>query len=173
MKKSSSLNFHSYLSVLLIFLFTTHYAISQEYNIYELGKTQTSGKSSNIKHGKSDRIEFYDLALKLHPTHYIEKNNVKTKYKTEAPVKLTIEDAQSLEYLQNNSAEYSNIELLIISIQNRSEFNRSIDLSNNKDLKKLKYVYLKCNDTCLETDLINFVKVDNKVRIFYTIENPS
>lgn len=172
MKKSITLNFHSYLLVLLIALFTSHYGISQEHNIYELGNTQMSSKSSNGRNAKSDRIEFYDLALKLHPTHYIKNNAVKTKYKSEAPVKLTMEDAQSLIYLQKNSSEYSNVELLIISIQ-KTDFNQTIDLSNNKDLKKLKYVYLKCKDECSEADLMNFLKVDNNVRIFYSIENPS
>jgi hypothetical protein len=53
-------------------------------------------------------------------------------------------------------------------LNNSNDVNDSIDLSGSMELKKLKYVFIRCNFKCSEYDVSKFIKADNTVRIFYS-----
>ena len=102
---------------------------AQEYGIYEIEKN-SKGKDKD-KNGKSgNRTNFYNLALNLQPTHYIENNSIKKTYNAGDPIKVTIEDSKSYNYMKNNKSKYPNVEIIIISLEQPSDINKSIDLSN-------------------------------------------
>jgi hypothetical protein len=159
------------LLILLFSLLSSSQLYAQEYGIYEI----TKGKKDKDNKGKSgNRDNFYDLALKLQPTHYIENNSIKKSYNAGDPIKVTIEDSKSYNYMKNKNSKYPNVEIIIISLEKPNDIKTStIDLSNDKEYKKLKYVYIKCNSNCSEKDVKDFIKVNNNVRIFYSKEKQS
>ena len=58
-------------------------------------------------------------------------------------------------------------------LNNSNDVNDSIDLSGSMELKKLKYVFIKCNFKCSEDQIKKFVKTNSGTRIFYSSQDPS
>ena len=74
MKNKSTLKFCTCLFVVFIYFLSIESAVSQEKNIFEISsKTEKQKKPNNKKNSKS-RTEFYNLALNLGTTVYIENN---------------------------------------------------------------------------------------------------
>ena len=168
MKNNATSSFHILLLVLLISLVSVAESFAQEFDIYEISTSNTS--KTNIKNGKNEnRDRFYDLALNLQPTHYIENNRLKTVYGSVDPIAMTLEDFKSFDWVKNNKeSKKGSIEILIIQLENTIDLQNSIDISEDKDFKNLKYVFIKCKFNCAQNDIQNFIKVDSKVRIFFT-----
>lgn len=164
----------NHLTIVLLILFFSFLSLSQlsaqEYGIFEI----TKGKKDKDNKGKSgNRDNFYDLALNLQPTHYIEKNKVKKAYRTDNPgnpIKITIEDSESLKFMENKMTTYPNVEIIIFSLEKPSDINTRLDLSKDPDYKRLKFIYVQCNYNCSEKDVSDFIKVKNNVRVFYSKE---
>jgi hypothetical protein len=167
MKNKSTLAFYTLLFSFCITLFSFNTVIAQENGIYEISGSDTQ---KNKNKSNNDRNEFYDLAFNLQPTHYIKNSGLNTIYDFGDPIKMTFEDTKSLDWLNNINSKKDSLELLIIYLNNLGELNNKLNIMGDKDFKKLKYVFIKCDFKCSENDIIKFIKADTKVRIFYTNE---
>jgi len=157
------------LFICFFILLNVNKTFAQKQNIYEI--TDDSFSSKNIS---NNREEFYNLSQKLHPTLYFEKSKLKKEYGIGAPIKVTLEDVDSYVVLNQNNSKYSSIELITINLKTIADLNKTIDLSNNTQFSKLKYIYIKCFFNCDEQQVEKFIqKPNNEIRIFYTIINPS
>jgi len=168
MKKNATLSLYIFLLIFSASLLFSNPLIAQEEGIYEITNNNTFknvAKSKSISN--TGRENFYELAFKMHPTHYFKNSSLKSVYDSGDPVKLTFEDTKSFNLLKNN-AKLNEVELISIMLNNRNDVNDSIDLSGSMDLKKLKYVFIRCRFKCSENDLTKFIKADNNVRIFYS-----
>jgi len=171
MKNNLKLPFYSLLLFFCTSFLTINNLTAQENDIFEIQQSNENSKVSSKK--ETDRKRFYDLAFNLYPTHYIENNALKSTYDSGDPIKMTFVDAKSLIWLKNKSSKKDAVELLTISINDRNDFINRLDLSKNDGFKNLKYIFIKCSFNCSEKDIENFIQVQNKVRIFYTIQKPS
>ncbi|WP_188653716.1 hypothetical protein [Yeosuana aromativorans] len=166
---SASIRYILFLFIALSLFFGNN-LMAQENGIYEVtqkGKSDKEyGKGANKMN--NDRTEFYNLAFNLHPTYYFENNFLKTSYDSGNLSKLTFEDAKSSNIVKNEDPKYDQVELITIALENISDLKNSIDLSKDKNLKKLKYVYIKCYFNCSEDDIKKFIQTDKNVRIFYS-----
>jgi len=168
MKKNATLSLYIFLLIFSASLLFSNPLIAQEEGIYEITNNNTFknvAKSKSISN--TGRENFYELAFKMHPTHYFKNSSLKSVYDSGDPVKLTFEDTKSFNLLKNN-AKLNEVELISIMLNNSNDVNDSIDLSGSMDLKKLKYVFIRCRFKCSENDLTKFIKADNNVRIFYS-----
>ena len=167
MRNKCTFSFRIFLFVLLISLGSVTESFAQEFGIYEISSSNTA--KANNKNGKvENRDRFYDLALNLQPTHYIENNNLKTVYGSGDPVNMTFEDSRSFGWLNSKGSKKGSVELLMIHLDTANDLQNSLDISDDKDFKNLKYVFIKCRFNCSQNDIEQFIKVDSKVRIFYT-----
>ena len=173
MKKNTTLSLYIFLLIFFTTLFFGNPLIAQEEGIYEITNNDTfknDAKSKSISN--TGRENFYELAFKMHPTHYFKNSSLKSVYNSGDPVKLTFEDTKSFNLLKNN-AKLNEVELITIMLNNSNDVNDSIDLSGSMELKKLKYVFIKCNFKCSEDQIKKFVKTNSGTRIFYSSQDPS
>lgn len=169
MRNKSTFTSATILFVLLISLIPVSNSFAQENGIYEISSANNS-KNKNDNGKDKSRARFYDLALNLQPTHYIENKRLKSVYDSGDPIKMTFEDSKSLDWLNNKDSKKDSIELLIFYINDINELKNLLDISNDRDLKNLKYVFIRCKFNCSVNDIKRFIKTDSKVRIFYTNE---
>lgn len=171
MKYRSTLTFRVSLLVLFICLFYSHNILAQENGIYELDNQITNKQ----KNKKDDRANFYDLAFNMHNTHYRQNKKLKQVYGNGVAKKLTLEDLNSAKFLNEGlSTNYNDVELITINLLNETDLNDNVDLTTqNQELKKLKYVFIKCNFDCNNEQIKKFIKVNPNIRVFYKIEKAS
>ena len=173
MKKNTTLSLKIFLLIFSASLFFSNNLIAQEEGIYEITNNDTFKNVTKSKGiSNTDREGFYELAFKMHPTHYFKNSSLKSIYNTSDPVKLTFEDTKSFNLLKNN-AKLNEVELITIMLNNSNDLNDSIDLIGNIELNKLKYVLIKCDFKCSETQIKTFIKANSKIRIFYSTQDPS
>lgn len=173
MKKNTTLSLYIFLLIFSTSLFFGNCLIAQEEEIYEVTNNDSFKNVSKSKSmSNTDREGFYELAFKMHPTHYFKNNSLKSVYNTANPAKLTFEDTKSFNLIKNNS-KFNEVELITIMLNSSNDLNNSIDLSENTELNKLKYVFIKCNFKCSEDNIKKFVNVNSKIRIFYSSQDPS
>tara|TARA_R110000868_G_scaffold299242_1_gene559465 strand:+ start:12654 stop:13178 length:525 start_codon:yes stop_codon:yes gene_type:complete len=174
MKRNSTVSLYIFLLIFSTAPFFGNKLIAQEKGIYELTNNDTFKKSKKVKgNSNNDRESFYDLAFKMHPTHYFKDSALKSVYNSGDPVKLTFEDTKSFNLLKNTNTKQNEVELITVLLNNSSDLNDSIDLSENVELKKLKYVFVKCNFNCSADQIKKFVKTNSDIRIFYSSQDPS
>lgn len=174
MKNKSTLSFFTFLIVSCFSLCFINNVNAQENGIYELkNNIGLSKSSSKITKKQTDRKDFNFLAYKLHTTIYIKNGIEKNKYGKGLPIKLTLEDTESLRILKNKNSKYAEVQLLTISVKSPNDLNTPIDLSNIPGLKKLKYIFIKNNIKSTKNQIRAFIKANPNVRIFYTSETPS
>lgn len=174
MKNNSPLNIPSSLIILSILFFISGNLFSQENNIYEI-KNQTINKQSTSKQEKANnRVAFYDLTFKMHPTYYFQNKKLKNKYGKGIPVKLTFRDLKSVENLYVEEQDYSEVKLITIDLLNINDLNSIIDLTqNNQHFQNLEYVFIRCYFNCTDQQINKFIKVNSDVRVFFTTEKGS
>ncbi len=169
-------NNHFYLLLIFLFLFSSSFA--QDRGIFEIGKTtnKSTSKSKSKSVEKNNRDDFYELAFKLHPTIYLEKNKIsKINDEKHDPVKIKLNGSDSFSKLNNLNSKANKVELIYITLNNFSELNTVLDLDSLKGFNHLKYIYIKCLFKCNSNDIKNFIKNNSsaRYRIFYKIEIPS
>jgi len=172
MKNKSSLTFCKFLLVCFISIVCIEKVSAQENGIYELTNNNILSKTK-IKMS-NDRDEFYTLTQKLHTTAYISNNTVKNVNAVNGDSeikKITFADSKSFSLLNKNN--YKNTELIIITLNNVSELNNTLDLTTNENLGKLKYVFIKCYFKCSANQIKAFINTDSNIRVFYINETPS
>lgn len=169
MKNKLTLTFYTFLLVCCVSLLFTNKAVAQENGIYEISIDNFSTSAS----ADNGRGEFNKLAYNLHPTIYIKNGIEKKTYGEDLPVKLTLEDANSINVLNNGNSKYNQVQLITIKINNSSDLNTVLDLSNTSGLSQLKYIFIKCNFKCTASQIKSFVKANSQTRIFYTSQTPS
>ena len=174
MKNNSTLLFYSFLFTILVTLISSS-AVAQEHGIFELNNDQNTSKHiSDKSKNQTDNKEFYDLAFNLHPTYYINKNNIKkSNHKESSILKLTFFDTQSFNVFSQDNSNYRSVKLIIVNIKTLSDLNNKLNLSNIQGLNNLKYIFIKCYFKCTEQQMKDFVLHDSNIRIFYRVENPS
>lgn len=168
MKNVSALMFNIFLFVCISTLAISN-VTAQENGIYELKKNNIFSKASAKK--SNDRQEFYKLSQRLHTTAYISNNSVRNTYGEGKIQKITFSDSRSFDLL--NSKDYSDVELITITLNNPSDLNNKLDLTSNNWLGKLKYIFIKCYFKCTANQIENFITADSNVRVFYRTETPS
>jgi hypothetical protein len=174
MKYRSTLKFRVSLLVLFLCFFSSYNILAQENGIYELD-SQITNNQKNDKTKKDNRANFYDLAFNMHPTHYRKDKKLKQVYGNGVAKKLTFEDLISAKFINEDlSTNYTDVELITIKLLNVSDLNNTIDLTNqNQKLKKLKYVFIKCNFDCNNEQIKKFIKVNPNIRVFYKTDKAS
>lgn len=152
------------------------YKISaQENGIYELIDDNPLSKKVSTKKGSvNDRKEFYNFSQKLHTTFYYENNKLKNKYGDGLPLRLNLEDINSLNTINIGDSQFNEIQIITVTLKNENDLNQIFDISNMPGFSKLKYIFIKCNFNCDAMKIRNFIKKsDQKIRIFYSSEKPS
>jgi hypothetical protein len=170
MKNKSTLAFYTLLFSFCITLFSFSRVIAQENGIYEISGSDTQKDKNKSNY---DRTEFYELTQKLHSTFYIGENKLKNTYGNGQPIRITLDDANSFNFLTKDSSKFSEVEIITMTLNNQGDLNNKLNLSSLNNLKKLKYIYLKCDFKCTDKQIKEFIKYDSNVRVFYKIENPS
>lgn len=152
---------------------------AQDNDIKELNyNNNISSKNSSSKKTVSkntDRSDFYNLALKLQPSIYIENNSIKKSNGHKKPLKIVCLDVQSFSILEQAISSNRKVEILEISLKTTHDLNTRLDLSDNEEFGHIKYIYVKSNFTITETQIRNLITLspDSDVRIFYKTETPS
>ncbi|WP_341215130.1 hypothetical protein [uncultured Wocania sp.] len=173
MKNKSALTFYTFLFVCFASLMYTGQVLGQENDIFELTNDDELSKVKVKKYKEDNRGKFYNLAQKLHTTSYISNNTINKVYGEGEIKKITFEDSKSFSLLNNKI--YNAVELITVTLNNLSDLNNTLDLTTNKNLSSLKYVFVKCNFKCKKQQIKKFVKAksNSKIRIFYKTESPS
>ena len=169
MKNISAFTLNIFL-LLTISIITVDKVSAQENGIFEIKNNNKILSKTNAKKS-SDRKEFYKLSQKLHTTAYISNNSVRNTYGDGKVQKITFSDSKSFSLLNNN--DYNEVELITITLKNSSDLNNKLDLTSNKNLGKLKYVFIKCYFKCTENQIEDFITSDSNIRVFYRTETPS
>ncbi|MDN3667479.1 hypothetical protein ACFFU1_05935 [Algibacter miyuki] len=175
MKNTSITTIKTLIMVCCLSFFSYLDATAQEYGIYELNTSNTQARAATGKATNTNtRQEFYNLSQKLHPTAYLGNNKLNKTYGEGALVKITLEDASSLRVLKQNSLDFSNVELLTITLKNQSELIAPLSISED-GLSNLKYIYIKCAFDCTSEQIKSFTKYisNSGIRVFYTSETAS
>lgn len=168
MKNKSALTFYTFLIVCFISILSIGKVSAQENGIYELNnKTFSKSKVSS----SNDRVEFYNLSQNLHSTAYINNNAVSKIYGEGKIQRITLGDSKSFSLL--NKADYDNVELITITLNSVNDLNNTLDLTSNKNLGKLKYIFIKCYFKCTASQIEKFIISNSNLRIFYKTETPS
>ena len=171
MKNNSVTTRYGFFLFVSLFLFMGNKLLAQENGVHEIVQNEFSKKNkekgnSNAFNGNRD--EFYKLAFNLHPTYYYENNSLKSTYDSGNLSKLTFEDVKSSNSIKNKNPKYDQVELITIILKNVNDLKSPLNLSKDQNLKKLKYVYIKCYFKCSDDDIKNFIRTDKNVRIFYS-----
>lgn len=164
MKNYSTSKLCAFIFICCFIVFNTNKTFSQEQNIYELTSTNNN-----------DRKEFNNLSKKLHSTYYYKANKLVNKYGNSDPVRITLNDGNSLDILKLDNPKYKKVELITIKLKSASDLNKSLELIDNEIFSELKFIYIKCLFNCNSNQIKEFTKKMNtsEVRIFYTIVKPS
>ncbi len=165
MRSKSTLSFITSIIAIIFSLLAVNSSEAQENGIYELQAISTSVQQ--------DRSDFKNLAYKLHPTAYIENGAEKSTYGRGLPIKLTLEDFKSLSILNNIDSKYAEVELIILKVKEAKDLSLKLDLTTISGLDKLKYIFIKNEFKCTESQIRAFIKTNSNVRVFYTSEKPS
>ncbi len=169
MKNKSALTYYTLLLTCIVSILTVENATAQEYGIFEITNNNTLLKTAVTK--SNDRDGFYKLAQNLHTTAYINNNAISKIYGEGTVQKITFGDSQSFDVL--NNSDYNNVELITITLKKQSDLNNRLDLTVNKNLGKLKYVFIKCYFKCTADQIEKFITSNSNVRVFYSTEIPS
>ncbi|MEL0456232.1 hypothetical protein WJN01_08345 [Flavobacteriaceae bacterium SZ-1-7] len=158
---------------IVIFFPMNNQILAQGYEIYELTNKPSKDNSSSDKNNNS-RLEFYDLSQRLYNTSYFKNGELKSKYGDGTPIKITLDDLNSLETLNISDVNYKEVKLITLSLENESDLNSDVDLSGLSELSKLKYVFIKCYFNADKQQVEQaIISPKNKIRVFYTFVNPS
>ena len=173
MKNKSTILIYNLFFSICIILFSFSKALAQENEIYELKSNDSFSKSSEESKEHNNRELFNKLDYNLYSTIYIE-NGVEKKTYGELPcIKLTLEDVNSLNIINIGNNKYNEVQMLTIKINSSSDLNNSFDFSNISALRKLKFIYIKCNVQCTSDQIKNKFKTNSNTRIFYSTKKPS
>ncbi len=171
MKNQHSISYTLVRVSLFFTLLTGYFSFSQNKNIHELNYGNT------VTVNNSNRNDFYNLAFKLHPTVYLSNNEIKNVYGASSPIKIKLSDAFSIAILKSLTQKYGDTQLIIITLNNTTNFNTKLDLSFLHEFKKLKYIFIKCmlKDSNDKVDVKNLLKLspNSTARVFYKTETPS
>lgn len=112
-----------------------------------------------------------DLILNNQSSVYLNSGSVTTY--GEKPKNLYT-DLNSLNQIANAKFIKDYVEIVIISVKNSAELNRTFDTSLLSSLKKLKYVYLVFDVNVTESNVTRMIRNNNdKYSFFYKITNKS
>lgn len=151
------------ITLCLLFLFMLTPIHGQDKDIYEI-------TNNNVN---KDRTQFYDLALKIHPTIYGDHGMIKKINGAGQIKKVVLQDVKSVEILKTENTKFKAVELIIIKLNSKTDLSKHIDLSNNVNFTNLKYIYVEsCFDINPE-DVISFIKINSNIRVFYKVALPS
>lgn len=121
----------------------------------------------NFSSSFSNAQNVEDLVYKLQSSVYFNSGNVKTF--GENPRNFYT-DIVSLNKIASASLIKSNIEIVIIKINNSNDLNLNIDLSLFSDFHKLKYIYIVSSVNTTEQNIAKmFRNYDEQYGIFYKI----
>jgi hypothetical protein len=109
-----------------------------------------------------------DLIYKLQSSIYLSSGDAKTF--GENPKNLYT-DIASLGRISSANLLKTDVEIVIIKIDNSNDFNSKIDLSVFSDFYKLKYIYILSSVNTTEQNIAKmFLNYDEQYGIFYKIE---
>jgi len=111
---------------------------SQGQSLFELGSKLSEMKMSGDSTVKEEAKRIESLVYDLHPMVYIDKGTEKV-FGESNPVRVCV-DASSVNNLKENIPLFNSIELITIRLENESDLNFVLDLSDLKAFKNLKYV---------------------------------
>ncbi|APY12267.1 hypothetical protein BWZ22_14005 [Seonamhaeicola sp. S2-3] len=166
-------------SLFFLVSFLSFTAFAQENGIYELksesnsttfNKTSSKGFSvtKSSKSSIDSRSEFNNLAYKLHTTVYVENSIVKAKYGDGDVIKIILEDINSIETLSSLIAKYPKTKILIIKLNSINDLTKSYNLSTMLKSNNLRYLLIQGNFPCNESNMNNFIKTPQSIRVFYS-----
>lgn len=104
----------------------------------KLSEMEKSSDASQIK----EAHYLKGLVSDLHPTVYLHNGELQP-VDEQMPVRINT-DITSLNLLNARNPLFNGAELLCIRIQNENDFNTTLNLSDLKGFKNLKYVYILC-----------------------------
>ncbi|CAH8286286.1 hypothetical protein EV196_106246 [Mariniflexile fucanivorans] len=174
MRNKSNFALYFILFSLYLFLFSFNELSAQENGVFELKESNTSSKQTSKTLKGTDRDGFYNLTYKLHPTFYVENKNIMENNTNNIKVtKLTFNDLNSFDLLNQYNPKFDDVELITITLKTVGDFKNKLNLSSLSGFSNLKYIYVKCNFECTELQIKQFIEFDPNIRVFYKIEIPS
>lgn len=174
MKNKLTFTFCTFLLSLCITLLSSGKLCAQENGIYEIEKNNSISKETAKKNKGNDRDDFYHLAYKLHPTSYAENKSIKkVNYNSAKISKLTFNDANSFNVLNQNTSNFYDVELITVNLNSVEDLNNKLDLTEASGFNNLKYIFIKCAFKCTEAQIKQFINSDSNIRVFYKVEIPS
>ncbi len=144
-------------------------------DIFEL-RLDTKSKTSAQKKVNLDisRDKFYNLKDNLRSTLYFNKGNTVKKYGNKKPVRLKIEDLSQISNWDLTNEDTDQVTFLSLTINNQNDINYLSSLVSNVNLSELEYIMINCNFKCKASQLEYQLKnLNSKIRVFYTVLNPS
>ena len=173
MKSKLTLAFYTLLFSIGVSFTSINSIYAQENGIYEISSKSEISKSTSKKSENINRDDFYELAFKLYATSYVENNQIKKNKKSQTSTKLTFKDTKSFGILNNNTEDFSDIEIITILLKNESDLSNKMNIINTNNFESLKYIFIYCHFKCTEQQINSFINTNSSVRVFYKIENPS
>lgn len=153
-----------------IFLLSSLGALSQNYQVIDLGDLMDAPGNYSNEISKNEAEEISALVYDLHPTIFIGNSGIKI-LGDEAPVKAEL-TAGNFQRLSTSNPGYNNVKLLKLKVENEADFNASFDLSNLEGFENLKYVFVECTFECSATRIENMFSNVGNVKVLYIISTP-
>ncbi|WP_338730774.1 hypothetical protein [Mangrovimonas cancribranchiae] len=167
MKKNTKVSTTCMLLLCAISFLTTSIIVAQESSIY---RVYDDNQSSNILSRSSETRDIpRELLNGLNSAIYVENSRVINTTGIGRAKVIKLLDSNSIHAINSINEVTNNVELLTISLQNMSNLSMSFNM-DSLDLPSLRYIYLKCDFDCSESQIRQFlVNLDPEVTIFYKV----
>jgi len=127
----------------------------------------------NTLEKKNDQ-RFFEIANAKVSTMYVDKGNVRKVSEGNNPIKLKSEDFQLNTLLNSKNKMFESVELIIVKLNQQSDLNKSINVSNLTEFKKLKYIFVKCNFECSSSQIQQVILNTNQdITVYYIVTEES
>jgi hypothetical protein len=135
--------------------------------------SSTGVKKSRVtttsKQAETNSLE--SLVYDLHPTAYIQNGEIKI-YGDKPVVKAELSPS-SFPLFNSGNPALSQIELLVVKLNADEEANIFLDFSQNRDFKRLKYVYVQCPFECSPSQVEKMIyNLPQGVTLLFSVSNP-
>ena len=133
-----------------------------------------SKRSSKSESEDSAREDFNDLQFKSQHSVYVADKKIFNRTGGNKAARLRLEDVSSIEFLYTQNADFNQVKVISIKINNLLDLNQKLDMSKLSAFDQLKYIFLQCGFDCTEDQIQKFIlNYKSNITIYYMVSNES
>lgn len=160
----------SVLSSLIILLFLTPLSsFSQKYQALDLDHILKANNKSQMSSNSVDYEGIKSLVYDLHPTVYIEDQQVKN-FDEDKPIKVEVY-SNSINLLTTKNPLFNSVELLVFKSFD-GHTSTQIDISGLQSFENLKFIYVECAANCSVSTIEKMFSNTGNIPVIYQITTP-